>query len=252
MKKQFFVVLFTVFALFSYAEDPSSGAQSDFYGTWYLEMNKLSYTISAGQLVAHDDRDNTGFVVRINKWQPVTNHKDDSKNYPTGFRISGTIEQMEGNWWIGVGGSDTWEWYISVDKKSLITYEDDRKYVYVKQSGVQSEVPPGVQSDFHGTWYLEMNKLSYTISAGQLVAYDKRDNTGFVVRINKWQPVTNNHKIDSKNYPTGFRISGTVEEMEGSWWIGVGGSNTWEWYISVDKKSLISYGDDRKYVYVKQ
>ena len=47
-----------------------------------------------------------------------------------GFEINGTIMTMTGNWWIGIGESDTWTWYLSTDKKSFLTSGGS---VFIKQ-----------------------------------------------------------------------------------------------------------------------
>ena len=102
----------------------------DYFGTWCYEVNEMYYTISVDKLVAFDNRDNTGFTVRIISWEFLVNDGDNSNEYPYGFEITGEIEKMTGSWWIGIGEIDSWIWYISIDKDSLIT---DRGTIYIKQ-----------------------------------------------------------------------------------------------------------------------
>ena len=90
----------------------------------------MYYTISDDKLVAFHNIDYTGFTVRIISWEFLINDGDNSNEYPYGFEITGEIVEMTGGWWIDIGEIDSWIWYISTDKESLIT---DNGTIYIKQ-----------------------------------------------------------------------------------------------------------------------
>ena len=104
--------------------------QFELYGTWCYEETGISYTISEYRIVVTFPSEGTGFTVQINQWELVYNDGFDTENYPSGFSITGTIETMTGSWWINVGDSFIWTWYISNDRKSLLYGED---VIFVKQ-----------------------------------------------------------------------------------------------------------------------
>ena len=135
MKKFFAGISCAVLIFFlipvSFADEPSvMDLQNDFFGTWLYEENDMYYTISRDRLIAYVPEDDTGFTVLITGWEFIYNDGDYSNSHPSGFRITGTIEVMKGNWWIGVGGSYTWIWFIDKSKNSLVTEEG---IIYIKQ-----------------------------------------------------------------------------------------------------------------------
>ena len=116
-----FLLLFTsLIAINVFSHEPSF-LNFDFFGTWYYEENEMYYNISDNKLVAIDNRDNTGFTVKIITWEFIINDGYNSNYFPNGFRITGEIEEMTGCWWIDIGDVDTWTWYIKIDKSALIT-----------------------------------------------------------------------------------------------------------------------------------
>jgi len=108
-------------------------SRSDFFGTWHLEETNMFYTISNDRLIGFSSDDNTGFTVLISSWEIVVNMQENADVFPNGFIITGTMETKEGSWWIGIGDSDIWTWFMSIDKKSMLdndSYPD--VYVYKK------------------------------------------------------------------------------------------------------------------------
>ena len=95
--------------------------QKTFFGTWHYPKNNIFYTISGETLVAYMPGDNTGFTARISKWEYVENSQSDRGEYPKGYTITAKMEKMTGGWWIEVGDTDTWTWYMHNDKKSIVT-----------------------------------------------------------------------------------------------------------------------------------
>jgi hypothetical protein len=132
----FIIALFTVYtASHGFANDPSTmDLQHDFFGTWYYEETDMYYTISNDRLVAFQPGYNDGFTFLITNWEIIYNDRANSNDYPIGFKITGIIEEMTGSWWIGIGDADTWAWYISIDKNSLITAdESENDIIYFKK-----------------------------------------------------------------------------------------------------------------------
>jgi hypothetical protein len=136
MKKFFVYTFFSVcFVPFIFADDPSIiDLQSYFYGTWCYEETEMYYTISKDKLIAFHNMDNTGFTIIIDEWKYIINdNAHNSDYYPTGFQITGTVEEMTGSWWIEIGDYDTWVWFINIDKNILINYDIYGEYLFIKQ-----------------------------------------------------------------------------------------------------------------------
>jgi hypothetical protein len=115
-----------------------------------------------------------------------------------------------------------------------------------------------LQYDFYGLWLYEETKMCYEFIENKIITYIKYEGIGFTVKINEWKYILNDHENNSENYPYGFEIFGTIEEMSDlgigtEWWINIGDSDCWVFYLSKDKESLINYDDENnEYIWVKQ
>ena len=134
MKKLFIMNVFLIiFTVFSFSQEQSiNDLKYDFFGIWNFEG--IYYTVSNDRLVAHMPEDNTGFTITINSWEYIVNIREDSINYPNGFKITGIMVNKTGNWWIDIGDSFTWIWFLNIDKNSFIDYdEDDGNVFYLRK-----------------------------------------------------------------------------------------------------------------------
>jgi hypothetical protein len=95
--------------------------RKDFFGTWHYPETNIFYTITDKTLEAYMPGDNTGFTARISNWKYIKNSGPDKSEYPAGYIITATMEKMTGSWWIDVGETDTWTWYISNDINRIVT-----------------------------------------------------------------------------------------------------------------------------------
>jgi hypothetical protein len=126
----FSVLLVFGFVLVAEETNTELDFQEDFYGTWYYKGSRMVYTISHDRLIGR--LGDEGFTVLIDTWEFIKNNGDTSDDYPKGFKITGTVEEMRGGWWINIGDSNVWYWYINTDKNSLLSYNDTMA-VFIRQ-----------------------------------------------------------------------------------------------------------------------
>ena len=112
--------------------DAKQDLQTKFYGLWHYPRNDIYYTISKDTLVAYMPEDDTGFTARISKWEHIKNKGNNSEEFPEGFIITAKIEKMKGAWWISIGETDTWTWFLNKDQASLVT-DTGVKYLFVTE-----------------------------------------------------------------------------------------------------------------------
>ena len=96
-------------------------SRADFYGTWHYPKNNIYYTITNNTLEAYMPGDKTGFTATISEWKQIENIGSNLNEYPKGYIVTATIKKMTGDWWIGIGDTDTWTWYMNNDKESIVT-----------------------------------------------------------------------------------------------------------------------------------
>ena len=78
--------------------------------------------------------DNTGYTVLIRDWEYIINDGDNLDNYSYGFRITGTIETVIGSgWWIGVGDTDTWVFYLNNNKNSFLSRLEGMDSIFIRR-----------------------------------------------------------------------------------------------------------------------
>ena len=142
MKKQPISILFALFLISLISVSCSStpviddvivdevvyNFQEDFFGTWYYPKNSMYYTITSETLEGYMPSDRTGFTARIIEWKLVESSGRSHNEYPKGYAITATMEKMTGGWWIGIGDTYTWIWYMSTDKERIITEDGDTVY----------------------------------------------------------------------------------------------------------------------------
>jgi hypothetical protein len=120
-------------------------------------------------------------------------------------------------------------------------------FVFAKDLAIQKK-----QSYFLGTWYYEETDIYYTISNDRFDVFVPSDNTGFTVLISNWEYIINDSD-NFDNYPYGFKITGKIKTMTGSWWIGVGDTDTWILYLHKNRNSfIIISGKSYDAIYIRQ
>ena len=143
MKKQSISILFALFLIILISVSCSSAQvdyevviveeviynfQEDFFGTWHYPKNNMYYTITSETLEGYMTSDKTGFTARISEWKLIENSEPNRDEYPKGYAITATIEKMTGGWWIGIGDTYTWIWYMCTGKERIITGDGDTVY----------------------------------------------------------------------------------------------------------------------------
>ena len=122
-----FITLIMVTGCVSFAprEPARPAVQEDLYGTWTFGDTGMTYTISADTIIGLSQRDGTGFTVQITNWDYAENRGNNSRFFPNGFNISGTITEMSGSWmfdrinYYNVGDEYTWTWFLNYEKVSI-------------------------------------------------------------------------------------------------------------------------------------
>ena len=110
---------------------------------------------------------------------------------------------------------------------------------------------PVTEADYYGTWKYEFSGFSVqvTLSANKLIYVNSALQT-YTIENLTWAPVNNPSGAHIANYPTGYKITGTLKVLnsmivlksDDSGYAAVNDNAADFWYISIDKKSLMRGG----------
>ena len=121
-------ILITVFTIavfaFIFTACKKDDSRKDYYGTWTFSGFGTRLVFSADKFSFVDELNDLGFSISPITWTAVENAFEETKDdYPTGYKITGTVLEHHGNiagWHTGTYFDEDWAFFIHTDRQKMI------------------------------------------------------------------------------------------------------------------------------------